>query len=441
MHFYNKNRNNVRIIAASSSIFTLAIIFASSTTIFMTAVVATTTASNNTTTTQSSGLELSPQPIWDEQVTTTDRTPINETHSIVSFIGNGTMTVPDTGETINMTNNGTGLVSPVPGYTDTVSAYGRERIFSSEDDDDTSAITFYEITRYDPTTFEGRGIIIAVFDRNATGMLAPFNGMMVVGTHEENPNVQAATIRLWEWETGIPLPSTSITDDELLPMNTTATATNATDTPAGSNATAAYTERAKVAAEETGILTKVTDQNAAAVLAEAAARERQFAAAETVVDAMIGLDAESRLSLQTNTQIVSGVQQQSQAFDENAVRIAAQASGLQTWRDGELAQAYFNIVETATALGFQGEATKANVVAMLEYIGTQERQNQLNEESVDTYFQLTDAQKEELRVLGITDEVMGQVALGVHDLSAEQAGAISTMGELNDTSEEDEVVL
>jgi hypothetical protein len=55
------------------------------------------------------------------------------------------MTVPDTGETINMTNNGTGFISPVPGYTDTVSAYGREHVFSEDDDEDTTAITFYEI--------------------------------------------------------------------------------------------------------------------------------------------------------------------------------------------------------------------------------------------------------------------------------------------------------
>jgi hypothetical protein len=88
---------------------------------------ATATPSNTTTTTTttSSGFELSPQPIWDEQATNTGRTPINETHSIVSFIGNGTMIVPDTGETLNMTNKGTGLVSPVPGYNETVSAYGR----------------------------------------------------------------------------------------------------------------------------------------------------------------------------------------------------------------------------------------------------------------------------------------------------------------------------
>jgi hypothetical protein len=168
MHFYNKSRNKVKVIVGAATIFTLAIIFASTTT----PVSASTTGNNTTTTTTaSSGLELSPQPIWDEQATTTGRTPINETHSIVSFIGNGTMIVPDTGETINMTNNGSGLVSPVPGYTDTVSAYGREHVFS--EDGDTSAITFYEIIRYDPMTFQGKGLVIAVFDNNTTGTLAP----------------------------------------------------------------------------------------------------------------------------------------------------------------------------------------------------------------------------------------------------------------------------
>jgi len=64
--------------------------------------------------------------------------------------------------------------------------------FSTEDDDKT-ATTFHEIIRYDPTTFKGAGIVIVVFDRNAAGMLEPFNGMMVVGTYFEDPNVQAAT--------------------------------------------------------------------------------------------------------------------------------------------------------------------------------------------------------------------------------------------------------
>ena len=190
------------ITTTAATIFTLAIIFVSTTTLVSASITGNTTT---TTATSSSGLELSSQPIWDEQATSTSVTPINETHRVATFIGNGTMTMPDTGETINMTNNGTAFISFVPGYADTVSAYGREHVFS-EDDNDITAITFYEIIRYDPATFEGKGLVIAVFDNNATGSLAPFNGMMVAGTHEEDPSTQTATIRLWEWQGGIPLP-------------------------------------------------------------------------------------------------------------------------------------------------------------------------------------------------------------------------------------------
>jgi hypothetical protein len=192
-----------RCLATAATIFTLAIIFASTT---ISPISASTTGNTTATTASSSGLELSAQPVWDEQATSTSVTPTNETHRVATFIGNGTMTVPDTGETINMTNNGTAFISFVPGYNETVSAYGREYVFS-EDDNDTIAITFNEIIRYNPETFEGNGLVIAVFDNNATGSLAPFNGMLVVGTHEEDPSTQAATIRLWEWESGIPIPT------------------------------------------------------------------------------------------------------------------------------------------------------------------------------------------------------------------------------------------
>ena len=166
----------------------------------------TTTSDTSTTTTPSSGLELSPQPVWQERVTTTGVTQINETHSIVEFVGNGTLTLPDIGETINMTNNGTAIISPVAGSVGTVSAYGREYVFS-EDNEDSTAITFYEIVQYDPATFQGKGLTMAVFDTNATGRLILFDGLMVAGTHDEQPNAEGITINttitLWEWESGI----------------------------------------------------------------------------------------------------------------------------------------------------------------------------------------------------------------------------------------------
>jgi hypothetical protein len=110
-------------LARAATIFALAVVFASTTTTI--SPVSASTTGNTTAAASSSALELSSQPIWDEQATSTSVTPINETHRVATFIGNGTMTVPDTGETINMTNNGTAFISFVPGYNETVSAYGR----------------------------------------------------------------------------------------------------------------------------------------------------------------------------------------------------------------------------------------------------------------------------------------------------------------------------
>jgi hypothetical protein len=157
-----------------------------------------TTATNTTTATttrpSSPVIHLSAQPIWQESTRNTGVTPFDKTHSIVTFFGNGTFTVPDTGETINATNNGTAFMSSVTG-----SSYGRESFFSEEDSDST-AITFYEIMKSDPATSQTKGITIAVFDNNATGSLRPFNGMIVVGLHDEQPNAGVGTRTLWMWE-------------------------------------------------------------------------------------------------------------------------------------------------------------------------------------------------------------------------------------------------
>jgi hypothetical protein len=153
--------------------------------------------------TASSAIEFSSRPVWDEVIKNTGLTPINETHSIVTFIGNGTMTVPETGRTINMTNNGYGIISPLPADPVTFSVSGREAVFS--EDGDTLVMTYHEFIRRDSANPNGKGIIIAVFDRNSTGVLAPFNGMLMIGTHDEPLNDQKAIVTLWEWQSGMAL--------------------------------------------------------------------------------------------------------------------------------------------------------------------------------------------------------------------------------------------
>ncbi|MDQ3838028.1 MAG: hypothetical protein M3297_02035 [Thermoproteota archaeon] len=60
-------------------------------------------------------------------------------------------------------------------------------------------MTYHEILRSDPATPEAKGIIIAVFDRNATGVLSPFNGMLMIGMHDEPEGIiNALGVAKWD---------------------------------------------------------------------------------------------------------------------------------------------------------------------------------------------------------------------------------------------------
>ena len=215
MHHINK-KNNICVIAASAAtLFTLAIIATSS---MATPVAATTTTTN--TTTSSSGIEFSPQPVLQLRASTTGVTPINQTHIGSTFSANGTLTLPNTTETINVTSNGSALTSLT-----TQSAIGTETFMT--EDGETVTATFYEIVEL-TATGGANGITIAVLHTDSTGRLAPLNGMIVAATDYMQPVGEAGTT-FWEWIPTPPLPTTTNTMEESPPpMNTTATTTNAT---------------------------------------------------------------------------------------------------------------------------------------------------------------------------------------------------------------------
>lgn len=197
-----KNENNVIAIAAST-IFTLAIIGVALNMVVTTPVAATTsnttatTSSSTSTTTPSSpsGIELSPNPIQQERIRTTSQTPITQTHISITYSGNGTLTLPNTTETINITTNGSGIVSLIE-----QSVYGKETIIT--EDGQTATSTFYEIVQLDPATGAGKGITMGVIHTDSTGTLAPLNGTILVGTDDIHPNGEE-DITIWEWESGI----------------------------------------------------------------------------------------------------------------------------------------------------------------------------------------------------------------------------------------------
>jgi hypothetical protein len=157
----------------------------------------TTTIGNNTTDTTSSGIDLSQQPVLQEQTRTASETQINYAHVSITYTGNGTLNLTNNNiaTVANFTSNGSALVSFL-----TQSAQGTETIRTGNGE--TATITFYEIVKFNPATREAKGIIIAEVQAGPTGTLASLNGMILAGTDDIHLNGESS-VTLWEWESGI----------------------------------------------------------------------------------------------------------------------------------------------------------------------------------------------------------------------------------------------
>ena len=218
MYHPNKYNNHFIATTAATIIFTLAIMAASN---MATPAAATTTTSNTTTTTTySSGIELSPKPIYQEHIRDVSETLINQTHAQLIVAGNGTLTLPNSTETIRTTSTGSGIVS-------IISTFVGKEILTTEDGSDNATATSYEIARSNKEEGIGKGIAIAVIHTNSTGRLAPLDGMILAGQEEFQPDGRAL-ITFWEWQSGIPLPPTTTVVEEPSMMKTTTTTTNTT---------------------------------------------------------------------------------------------------------------------------------------------------------------------------------------------------------------------
>ena len=182
------------------------------------------TPSNNTTTSSSSGIELTPQPFYQEKEKLESQIPLNQTHLQVIVSGNGTLTLPNGTETIRTTSTKSGIVSMMEG------AFTGKEILTTEDGSENATATVYEIVRFNMQNGEGRGIAIAYIHTDSTGSLAPLEGMILTGIDELHPD-GSGMLTLWEWQSGIPhvsmQPPTMMQES---PMNTT-TATTSESSP------------------------------------------------------------------------------------------------------------------------------------------------------------------------------------------------------------------
>jgi hypothetical protein len=107
-------------------------------------------SNSNTTNTTSSAIDLSQQPVLQERTRVESETQINYAYASITFIGNGTLTIPNSNinNRVNFTSNGSALISFM-----TQSSQGTEIIRT--DDGTTATLTFYEIAKFNPVTGEG----------------------------------------------------------------------------------------------------------------------------------------------------------------------------------------------------------------------------------------------------------------------------------------------
>ncbi len=139
--------------------------------------------------------------------------------------GNGTLNLPNGTETIRITSTKTGIVSMMDG-----TFVGKE-ILDTEDGSETATATVYQLVRFNMEDSVGRAIVIAYIHTDSTGRLAPLEGMILTGIDELYSD-GSGMFTLWEWQSGIPLPTSTTESMEEPPiMNTTTMiTTNATTT-------------------------------------------------------------------------------------------------------------------------------------------------------------------------------------------------------------------
>jgi hypothetical protein len=159
--------------------------------------------SSSTAEASAAGLELSPEPVYEEVSRQVGENPINDTHVETTFAASGNLTLPNSTEPIRTTSRGSVLISFVD-----ATAIGEQVITTTEGEEggETAVAKFFGVARFNmEQEGTGRGIIISVVHTNSTGMLAPLNGMILAGDVEFNAE-GTSTTTLWEWQSGIPLP-------------------------------------------------------------------------------------------------------------------------------------------------------------------------------------------------------------------------------------------
>ena len=136
-------------------------------------------------------ITLAQKPFLVEHGRTVAAIPINQTHIQISLAGNGTITLPNSIETITTKDTGNAIARLTP----TGNIVNGQIHLSTEDRSENATAFFTEIGQNE------RGIGVAYFTTDSTGKLAFLNNMVAVIEDELQPNGDTL-ITAWEWRGG-----------------------------------------------------------------------------------------------------------------------------------------------------------------------------------------------------------------------------------------------
>ncbi len=142
-----------------------------------------TRSSNNNT------ISLAEKPFLVEHGRTVAANPINQTHIQISLAGNGTITLPNSTETVKTNDTGNAIARLTP----TGNIVNGQIHISTEDGSENATVFFTEIGQNE------RGIGVAYFSTNSTDKLAFLNNMVAVIEDEIQPNGNTL-ISAFEWK-------------------------------------------------------------------------------------------------------------------------------------------------------------------------------------------------------------------------------------------------
>jgi hypothetical protein len=133
-------------------------------------------------------INLAEKPFLVEHGRTVGAIPINQTHMQILLAGNGTITLPNSTETVMTKDTGNAIARLMP--TGNI-AHGQINI-GTEDGSENAIVFFTEIGQNE------KGVGVAYFTTNSTGKLAFLDNMVAVIQDEIQPNGDTL-ITAWEW--------------------------------------------------------------------------------------------------------------------------------------------------------------------------------------------------------------------------------------------------